>query len=151
MSISEPRVKAIALQASKDPRRSPLFHWLRKNYKTLAPLLIGRRVNWAPVIALVETAGVTDYAGGVPTEHTLRRTWRTVRQVLEAEQAAQGANPPRKPQPRDLPATWRPTALAISSASPPVSPEGETKRRMTGEEARDSLYRSLLERSGRTE
>lgn len=76
MSTSAPylKVKALGLQASRDPKRSPLFHWLREKHDTLAPLLAGRRVDWEPVIAAMRKAGITDYGGGVPTEHTLRRT-----------------------------------------------------------------------------
>ena len=117
MSKAAPRIKAMALRASRDPKRSPLHHWMKDKYDTLAPLLAGRRVDWEPVSASVQKAGITDYSGGTPTEHTLRRTWRTVRKIIAAERAAPVTKPPRKLQPRDMPADWRPTPVA---ASPPA-------------------------------
>ena len=118
MSTVEPRTKVLGLQASRDPRRSSLFHWLMKKHDALAPMLAGRCVDWKPVIIAAAQAGVTDHAGGLPTEHTVRRTWRNVRKVAEAAQAVRAARPPRKAQPRDLPADWRPTPVGTTSERP---------------------------------
>jgi len=152
------RITAVVRQAKLDPQRSPLFHWLTKHHDRLAFELTGKRINWAPLIAAAIRTGIKDGLGRDPTERTVRRTWKDVRAVQEAR-ASLPPRPPRKLQPRDLPADWRPTPLPAAAVPstlvvPVPSPApgaGEEPRRMTGAEARLSLRQVLAERSGRTE
>ena len=105
---------ALARQAKLDPQRSPLFHWLAKHHDRLAVSLTGKRINWAPLIAAAVRAGIKDGLGQEPTERTVRRTWKDVRAVQEAQAAAKL---PRKAQPRDLPTDWKPTPISAPALS----------------------------------
>lgn len=120
MSGKHPRIKIVAQHAGRDPWRSPLFHWLRRNHARLAPSLSARRIDWEPVIGAASKAGVKDDKGGQPTRHTVWRTWRKVCLVVEAETAAEATKSPRKLQPRDLPADWRPTPIAVPALASAV-------------------------------
>lgn len=159
MSKNPPRLRRAALQSSKDPRRSPLFHWLSQHHRQLLGTQAGRCRDWAPLLAKAIEAGVTDDRGAAPTERLMRDTWRKVRKDMEVKAGAQAGSPkpPRKLQPRDMPADWRPTPLPAAAAPstlvvPNPAPEAsEERRRMTGAEARLSLRQVLLQRSGRTE
>lgn len=125
MTDRNPRLRNAAIQSSKDPRRSPLFHWLRKHYRLLEDTQTNGCREWAPLLAKALAAGVTDDKGTTPTERVMRDTWRKVRKHVQSEQAAQSAKPPRKLQPRDMPADWRPTPLAAASlpgTTPPSRP-----------------------------
>ena len=62
MAQKRPRLKAVAAAAGRDPKRSPLFHWLVKNYDVLSPGLRAKRVDWGPVVASAAAARVkTDW------------------------------------------------------------------------------------------
>lgn len=119
MTQHAPRMTVVARQAKSDPWRSPLFHWLTKHHARLAPGLTGKRINWAPLVAAAIQAGIKDGLGQEPTERTVRRTWKDVRAVLETQAEAKLAKPPRKPQPRDLPADWKPTPVPASAPAAP--------------------------------
>lgn len=106
---------AVARQAKQDPQRSPLFHWLAKHHSRLVLELTGKRVNWAPLIAAAVRGGIKDGLGRDPTERTVRRTWRDVCAVEAAHTETSATKPSPKPQPRDVPADWRPTALATAA------------------------------------
>ena len=123
MRQTQPRLTTVAIEAGKDPKRSPLFHWLMKNHKRLAPGLSKARVDWSPVIASAISAGVKNDWGGDPIEQNVRRTWRNVCQQIEADKAkvaaeltARAEKPPRKLQPRDLPKDWRPIPIPPPSS-----------------------------------
>ena len=120
----------MALRAGRDPWRSPLFHWLKKHHARLEPALSARRVDWKPVILAAAKAGATDDKGGQPSRHTVWRTWRNVCQAVTAERAApEPPKPPRKLQPRDLPADWRPTPIlapAPALATPALAGQPST-------------------------
>ena len=154
-----PRLRRAVLQSSKDPRRSPLFHWLQKHQRQLLATQTGGCRHWAPLLAKAIEAGVTDDRGAQPTERVMRDTWRKVRaEVLTQSDTQDGSlKEPRKRQPRDLPMDWRPTPLATGAPSSAlVVPTATTDaageaRKMSGAEARLSLRQVLAERSGRIE
>lgn len=121
MAQKRPRLKAVAAAAGRDPKRSPLFHWLVKNHDALAPGLRSKRVDWAPVIASAAAEGVKTDWGTEPQAQTVRRTWRKACAYVEAERKAiaareTGASPKaeRKLYPRDMPKDWRPPEAAAS-------------------------------------
>ena len=122
-----PRLSRVALEAGKDPKRSPLFHWLLKHHARLAPGLSRKRVDWHPVITAAATAGATDNTGAEPTVHTVRRTWRAVCQIVKVEDVALAVKPPRKLQPRDMPKDWRPVSI-----SPPMPRPQQSLRELLG-------------------
>jgi hypothetical protein len=111
MRQRSPRLKAAATESAKDPRRSPLFHWLKKNHNRFPQATSGRR-DWIPLLQKAVAAGVTDDAGQPPSIRVMRDTWRKVCETVAAEQAARAATeaapPKRKLQPRDLPKDWKP-------------------------------------------
>ena len=123
MTQHAPRIAAVARQAKLDPQRSPLFHWLAKHHDRLVRELTGKRINWAPLIAAAIRAGIKDGLGRDPIERTVRRTWKDVRAVHEAR-ASLPPKPPRKLQPRDLPADWKPTPIPAPALAAPV-PAGQ--------------------------
>ena len=159
MTDKVPRLRRAVLQSSKDPRRSPLFHWLRKHQRLLLATQTGGCRHWAPLLAKAIEAGVTDDRGAQPTERVMRDTWRKIRaEVLTQPDTQDGSlKEPRKRQPRDLPMDWRPTPLATGAPSSAlVVPTATTDaageaRKMSGAEARLSLRQVLAERSGRIE
>ena len=121
MTQHAPRITSVARQAKLDPQRSPLFHWLTKHHARLASELTGKRINWAPLIAAAVRAGIKDGLGQEPIKRTVRRTWKDVCAVQEAQAAAKLAKPPRKLQPRDLPADWRPTPIPAPAPAPALA------------------------------
>ena len=161
MTDKAPRLRRAVLQSSKDPRRSPLFHWLRNHQRQLLATQTGGCRHWAPLLAKAIEAGVTDDRGAQPTERVMRDTWRKVRaEVLTQPDTQDGSlKKSRKRQPRDLPIGWRPTplttgapssALVVAVPTATTSAAGEA-RKMSGAEARLSLRKVLSERSGRIE
>jgi hypothetical protein len=130
MSQKRPKLKAVAAAAGRDPKRSPLFHWLVKNHDALAPGLRSKRVDWNPVIASAAAEGVKTDWGTDPQAQTIRRTWRKACAHVEAERKATAAReagtspkPERKVYPRDMPKDWRPPEAA--AAEPPKIKPGE--------------------------
>jgi len=122
MAQKRPRLKAVAAAAGRDPKRSPLFHWLVKNHDALAPGLRSKRVDWAPVIASAAAEGVKTDWGTEPQAQTVRRTWRKAcahveveRKAIATREAGGSPKPERKLYPRDMPKDWRPPEAATQS------------------------------------
>lgn len=127
MTDKTPRLRRAALLSSKNPRRSPLFHWLRRHHRQLADTQTGECRDWAPLLEKAIEAGVTDDRGAKPTARLMRDTWRKVRSNIHAKVEAQANSPepPRKLQPRDLPADWKPMPIP-ASAPPAVAGQSST-------------------------
>ena len=89
-------IREVARLATRDPQRSPLFHWLKDDFTHLRPLLSVPRVDWRPLLQAASVAGATDDKGDPASCHTAWRTWRKVCHVVAAEQAAQAAKPPQR-------------------------------------------------------
>lgn len=125
MRERKPKLKSVIKEVARDPKRSPLFHWLAENYAELEPATAGPRSDWRPLRAKAIQHGITDDAGNSPSERTMRDTFRKVRQEVakrqaELRQKAEPATPPSR-----MPATWRPTPIEPPPsrvASRPPSP-----------------------------
>lgn len=109
MSNKPPRFKVAADRAAEDPRRSPLFRWLKKNHKLIPPATAVRR-DWGPLRDKAAASGITDDSGNPPSLRIMRDTWRKVCAVVAAEAQAGRAvtTASRKLYPRDMPVDWRP-------------------------------------------
>lgn len=108
MSTSKRKLKSVARCVARDPRRSPLFHWLLENFDVLEPGVAGPRSDWAPLRALAIADGITDDDGNEPTGRTVRRTMGKVRREVAARGAAKGRPAPPEVPPSRLPASVRP-------------------------------------------
>ena len=121
MNRTAPRLKTTAIESAKNPRRSTLFYWLKKNHKQFAGIT-GERRNWGPVIERAVAVGVTAGDGKSPSLRIMRETWRKVCKQIEAEKAKAdpSARPikPRKLQPRDLPKDWHPQPIVPTTNAP---------------------------------
>ena len=80
------RLKAAGQASAEDPRRSPLFHWLKKNRRAIPPPE-GARRDWRPLLAKANAAGVTDGAGKPPTARRMQLAWREVERFIAVRQA----------------------------------------------------------------
>lgn len=119
MRTSKRKLKTVALRVARDPKRSPLFHWMLENFEALEPGVAGRRSDWAPLRAEAIARGITDDDGNDPSERTVRDTMRKVRQEVAIRREASGRKTPSAVYPSRFPATWRPP---IETPRPPPSP-----------------------------
>ena len=155
MRERKPKLKLVVKGLARDPKRSPLFHWLAENFSELEPATAGPRSDWRPLRAKAIEHGITDDAGNSPSERTMRDTFRKVRQEVAKRQAEHRQQAAHAVPPSRLPATWRPQAatpppsrLAVSQpASGPATASTTVDR--TPEELVAGLRRVMNERSGR--
>ena len=120
MAKTKSSLRRVLRDLTRDPKRSPLFHWLYERHDVLAGPTEGRRLAWEPLRERVTTLGLTDHQGNLPSDRTLRDTWRKVREVKAREQAVAARAQSAKLQPSRMPADWRPTPVPVPP--PPVRP-----------------------------
>lgn len=120
MSTSKRKLKSVARRVARDPRRSPLFHWLLENYADLEAATAGARSDWAPLRAEAIENGITDDGGNEPSERTIRETMCKVRREVARRRAAAGRGAVPEFQPSRLPPTWRP--MPVQPPHAPVAP-----------------------------
>lgn len=117
-----PKLNSVIKGLARDPKRSPLFHWLMENHAKLEPATRGPRVNWAPLREKAIAHGITDADGNHPSEEILRRTFRKVeaeiaqRRAVRTREAASSINPSR------LSPAWRPQPGRPGPPSPVIEP-----------------------------
>ena len=117
MNTKTHKLRTVAKQMARDPKRSPIFHWLVDNLGKLEPELTGTRSDWGPLRATLIKKGINDDAGNAPSERTVRDTVRKVREELARREADKSGNAKRTLPPSRIPATWRP-----QEATPPPRP-----------------------------
>lgn len=120
MAKTKSKLRRVLRDLTRDPKRSPLFHWLYERHGVLAGPTEGRRLAWEPLRERVTTLGLTDHQGNLPSDRTLRDTWRKVREAKAREHAVAARAQPAKLQPSRMPADWRPTP--VPTPPPPVRP-----------------------------
>lgn len=154
MHERKPKLRSVARNVARDPRRSPLFHWLAEHYAELEPATSGPRSDWSPLRTKAIQHGITDDAGNSPSERTVRDTFRKVRQEVAKSQAEGRHKAQPKIQPSRLPVTWRPQAATpppssravVQPHSGPAADTGTEDR--TPDELVAGLRRVMKERSG---
>ena len=122
MAKTKSSLRQVLRDLTRDPKRSPLFHWLYERHDVLAGPTEGRRLAWEPLRERVTTLGLTDHQGNLPSDRTLRDTWRKVREVKAREQAVAARAQSAKLQPS--PDARRPAPNAGSLPPPPVTAAG---------------------------
>jgi hypothetical protein len=140
--------KALAEKALKN--RSPLYLWLRANYRELLPGLSGRRPMWGALAEMVgEKAGLTDPSGALkpaPTPSAARAAWLLVKRDME--EAAAGAPVKRAVRTRNRATqTHAPVAVATRSAQPSPKPAPDATP-SSGEDQVNKILAGMAERGG---
>ena len=127
MRERKPKLKSVVKELARDPKRSPLFHWLAENYAELEPATAGPRSDWRPLRAKAIQHGITDDAGNSPSERTMRDTFRKVRREVAKRQAELRHKAERATPPSRMPASWRPAPIeppasrAVPRPAPPTN------------------------------
>jgi hypothetical protein len=122
MSSTNLRLARAARASSESPLRSSLFHWLVRHHELITCSLTGRRVNWQPLRAAAEEAGVTDHRGRAPTDRVIRDTWRKVRRHVAGRAAADSG-----PQVVSAAPAARPGPATRTPAGAPPSPSNSSR------------------------
>lgn len=122
MNTKTHKLRRVAKQIARDPKRSPIFHWLVDNLGKLEPEQTGTRSDWGPLRTILINKGINDDAGNPPSERTVRDTVRKVREELARREASKSGNAKPSLAPSRLPATWRPQ----EATPPPRSGVGES-------------------------
>ena len=115
-----------------------------ENHEAVLQMLVAHTPTWAAVAEELARAGVRGGRGQVVAANDLRKIWNRVCRDIDVAVAERRTGvPARKPQPRDMPANWRPTPLA---AGTPKAPE---TAQSAGESSFAAVRREMEQRSGR--
>ena len=122
MTRKQNDLEAVLRVLSRDPRRSPLFLWMREHHDDLAKAAKGQPIDWVPLCARFAEAGLTDGFGAPPSIEAARRTWRNVKKDVARRRAylalTQSQAEPKRAPPAKSSAEMRPRVITAGKPAP---------------------------------
>ena len=120
-----------ALEAAGNPRQSPVYQWLDVRHDGIIAKLNGRRMQWQPFAAHLNTLGLTDGHGGAVTAAVARNTWDRVRKARVPSTGGDAAHLPA-PATRTRARATRGGGTRPQDAEGISAPAGATSAQETG-------------------